>query len=70
VEIVKRTGCQKGKDHATRIFLQWFVPEQVEEEASADEIVQKLKLIGDAAGGGIFMLNRQLGRRAFTASAE
>jgi ferritin len=59
----------KEKDHASQIFLQWFVSEQVEEEASADEIVQKLKLIGDA-GGGIFMLDRELGQRAFTASAE
>jgi len=59
----------KEKDHATQIFLQRFVSEQVEEEASADEIVQKLNLVGDA-GGGIFMLDRELGQRAFTASAE
>jgi len=40
----------KGEqDHATQVFLQWFVSEQVEEEASADDVVQKLKLIGDAA---------------------
>ena len=36
----------KEKDHATVNMLQWFIDEQVEEEASADEIVQKLKLIG------------------------
>ena len=35
------------KDHATNSFLQWFVDEQVEEEASADEIVQKLRLVGE-----------------------
>ena len=34
------------KDHATNNFLQWFVSEQVEEEASASEVVQKLKLTG------------------------
>ncbi len=53
------------KDHATNNFLQWFVAEQVEEESSADAIVQKLKLVGDARGA-IFMLDRELGTRAFT----
>ncbi len=52
------------RDHATNIFLQWFVSEQVEEEASADEIVQKLKLVGDQ-GNAIFMLDRELGSRGF-----
>jgi ferritin len=55
-------------DHATNIFLQWFVSEQVEEEASADEIVQKLKLVGDD-GGGIFMIDRELAQRRFTPPA-
>lgn len=55
-------------DHATNNFLQWFVAEQVEEESSADEIVQKLKLIGDARGG-VFMLDRELGQRVFTPQA-
>jgi ferritin len=50
-------------DHATNNFLQWFVSEQVEEEASADAIVQKLKLVGDAAGG-LFMIDRELAQRA------
>ncbi len=53
------------KDHATGNMLQWFVSEQVEEEASADEIIQKLKLIGDAKSG-LFMLDQQLGQRVFT----
>ena len=57
------------KDHATNNFLQWFVSEQVEEEASADAVVQKLKLIGDH-GNGIFMLDRELGQRAFHAPAS
>ena len=52
-------------DHATNIFLQWFVTEQVEEEASANEVIQKLKLIGDAKGG-LFMLDREMGQRVFT----
>jgi len=53
------------RDHATNIFLQWFVSEQVEEEASAGEIVDKLKLIGNDANG-LFMLDRELGLRQFT----
>jgi ferritin len=60
------------KDHATNIFLQWFVTEQVEEEASADEVVQKLKLVGKDSGG-LFMLDGEMGQRVFTppaASAE
>ncbi len=55
-------------DHATNICLQWFVTEQVEEEASADEVVQKLKLVGDVAGG-LYMLDREMGQRVFTPPA-
>ncbi len=56
------------KDHATNSFLQWFVNEQVEEEASADEIVQQLKMVENAPGG-IFMFDRELGQRVFTPPA-
>ncbi len=56
------------RDHATNNFLQWFVTEQVEEESSANEIVQKLKLIGDS-GGGLFMLDQELAQRVFTPPA-
>lgn len=58
----------KEKDHATNIFLQWFVTEQVEEEASVKEILEKLKLLGDARGG-LFMLDRELAQRVFTPPA-
>ncbi len=50
------------KDHATQIFLQWFVTEQIEEEASASAVVEKLKLVGDAPQG-LFMMDRELGAR-------
>ncbi len=53
------------KDYATQVFLQWFVNEQVEEEASAKAIVQQLKLLGDSKGG-LFQVDRELGRRVFT----
>lgn len=49
-------------DHATEVFLQWFVTEQVEEEAAAAKLVEELKLIGDAPQG-LFMMDRQLAQR-------
>ncbi len=55
----------KEKDHATNNFLQWFVKEQVEEESSADEIVQKLKLMTDAPDG-MHVLDNEMGQRVFT----
>ncbi len=58
----------EARDHATNNFLQWFVSEQVEEEASADEVVQKLKLVGDDASG-LFMIDRELAQRTFVAPA-
>ena len=57
------------KDHATNTFLQWFVNEQVEEEASADQVVQQLKMM-EKAPGGTFMLDRELGQRVFTPPAD
>jgi ferritin len=56
------------KDHATNTFLQWFVNEQVEEESSADQLVQQLKMMENAPGG-MFMLDRELGQRVFTPPA-
>lgn len=50
------------KDHATQIFLQWFVTEQVEEESTASAIIAKLKLMADSPGG-LFMLDQELGQR-------
>ena len=47
-------------DPASFSFLQWFVDEQVEEEALVDAAVQDLKLVGDY-GPGLFLLDRELG---------
>lgn len=49
-------------DDAAGIFLHWFVTEQVEEEKQADEMVQKLKLVGDSAQ--ILMLDHAAGQRS------
>lgn len=50
------------KDHATSQFFQWFVAEQVEEEANASNILEKMKMVGDNKSG-LFMLDRELGHR-------
>lgn len=51
-------------DHATQIFLQWFVSEQVEEEENDREIIGKLRLVGDN-GYGLLMLDNEFGARVF-----
>jgi ferritin len=50
------------RDHATQIFLQWFVTEQVEEEDSVGNVLEQLKLLKDAKGG-LFMMDRELAKR-------
>jgi ferritin len=50
------------KDHATYNLLQWFVNEQVEEEASVGAIISKLRLVGDD-GYGLVMIDNELGAR-------
>jgi ferritin len=54
--------AQKEEDHATRNFLEWFIAEQVEEEANADNMVQQLKRAKDAPGA-LFMIDREAGQR-------
>jgi ferritin len=50
------------RDHASDNFLQWFVAEQVEEEASVLEIVEQLKLVGNEPQA-LFLIDRELGQR-------
>lgn len=54
--------AEKQNDKATANMLQWFINEQVEEEASALEIVEKLKIAGKS-GNGLLMLDHTLGKR-------
>ena len=56
--------ARKENDEATYIFLQWFVTEQVEEEAAPAEILGRLKLAGNQ-GGGLFMIDNELGQRVY-----
>ncbi len=54
--------ARSENDYPTQTHLNWFVDEQVEEEASASEIVETLKMIGDK-GHALVMLDRELGKR-------
>ncbi|MCK4605773.1 MAG: ferritin [candidate division Zixibacteria bacterium] len=56
------------KDHASHIFLQWFVNEQVEEESTAKGIVRQLTMLGDSKAG-LFQVDRELAQRVFTPPA-
>jgi ferritin len=60
--------AQDEHDHATNNLMQWYVSEQVEEEASVDDIVQKIKLVG-TDGAGLFLIDRELKSRPAPAVA-
>jgi ferritin len=57
------------KDHATQIFLQWYVTEQVEEENNDQEILAQLKMIGSDAQG-LMLLDKELAARITTVPTE
>ena len=63
--------AQQEKDHAAQIFLQWFITEQIEEEASVNLIIAKLKRVKED-GRGLMMIDQELASRTFTpiAAAE
>lgn len=52
------------KDHATYNLLQWYVDEQVEEEALFGEIIDKFKIVG-SDGYGLYSIDKELGARVF-----
>ena len=56
------TLAVEEKDYASLSLLQWFVDEQVEEEETAGNILETLKMIGDK-GHALYMLDRQLAQR-------
>lgn len=51
--------CLKEKDYTTHNFMQWYVSEQIEEEALARTLIDKLKLIGGDKGG-LYLFDRDL----------
>ena len=64
------TGCifklkdlaRQESDHATDVFLEWFVNEQVEEEAAAQGVIDQLRLV-EGSPNGLFMIDRELAGR-------
>jgi ferritin len=58
------TQARKENDHATDNFLQWFVAEQVEEEANATALLKQFKML-EKAPGGVYMLDKELAARVF-----
>lgn len=69
------TGCinniyelaREEKDYALESFIKWYIDEQIEEEANAMEIIDKLNIIGDN-GSAIYMLDQELKARIYTPS--
>ncbi len=57
------------KDHASQIFLEWYVTEQVEEEENDNDIIAQLNFIKDNPQG-LMMLDRELGQRLTTVPTD
>lgn len=57
------------RDRPLQIILQWFINEQVEEEASVTEIVERIRLVG-SDGPSIYLLDRELAQRAAPAAGQ
>lgn len=54
--------AEEEKDYPTRSLLNWYIDEQVEEEANVKAIVEKLKMVGESTNG-LFMIDSYLGKR-------
>ena len=61
--------AMEEKDHATANLLQWFVNEQVEEEANVEQILSHLKMV-EGKGHGLFMLDNELKSRVFVDTTQ
>lgn len=61
--------AMKEKDHATYNLLQWYVTEQVEEEASFCEIIDQMKMVG-GDGYGLYAIDKELGVRVFVDNTQ
>lgn len=56
--------CREHNDHASGAFLDWFVKEQVEEEATVKDILDRLRIV-NGEGQGLLMIDQELGARPF-----
>ena len=61
--------CMQEKDYLTSNFLQWYIQEQVEEEAGARDVLDKLKLAGNSQGG-LFHFDKEMTALAALALAN
>ncbi len=59
--------CLQEKDYTTHNFIQWYVSEQLEEEALARTILDKIKLI-DGDSGGLYMFDKDLENAAIAST--
>lgn len=57
------------RDHKTNSFLKWFIDEQAEEEAAAEQNLGKIRLVGENDGRGILMLNAEMAARVYVVPA-
>jgi ferritin len=57
------------RDHKTNSFLKWFIDEQAEEEANAEENLNKIRLVGESDGRGILMLDAEMAARVYVVPA-
>lgn len=57
------------RDHMTNVFLNWFITEQAEEEATAQKIIDNLKMI-KGSKNGLFMMDRELGKRTLQPESD
>jgi ferritin len=57
------------KDYATHNFLQWYVAEQIEEEATARTILDKINMIGDDKGG-LYLFDRDIQQLTVSSAAQ
>ncbi|MDY3316222.1 ferritin [Riemerella anatipestifer] len=65
---IYKTANEEGS-YATASFLQWFINEQVEEEASASQLVAKIKMVKDN-NSALYLFDQELGQRTFQEGAE
>jgi ferritin len=61
--------AKKDKDHATEVFLQWYVTEQTEEEENDNDIIAQLKLIGTDTAA-LFLLDKDMAARMVTVPTD
>lgn len=61
--------ARQESDHATDVFLEWFVSEQVEEEATTQGVIDQLRMVKDNSSG-LFLIDRELSSRKMEEEAD